>query len=289
MKSFASKAERWFTQKFPTAYYNLIQSPRISFKFRKEEKLARGVRLSHSPQPSFIFFTTQKCASRYVSRVLSALASSAGMVHADYDAYVAMTKVTVNGNPFRADGALDHAFDPTGYYYGPIGSFRLIPNFHSYKCVLQLRDPRDVMTSLYFSTTHSHALINPKLIRRRQEAQQMSIDEFVLAMTAEYLSIYSEYIDKLLGQPNVLFLKYEDMVASFPAWLNRLSGHVELGQQIHVIETLQKEANFSVNVEDVNSQKRQVTPGDHKRKLKRETIAELNATFGPILSKLNYQ
>jgi hypothetical protein len=45
---------------------------------------------------------------------------------------------------------------------------------------------------------------------------------------------------------------------------------------------------FTVDQEDIYSNKRQVTPGDHRRKLKPETIEHLNQVFADILQALNY-
>ncbi len=150
MKHVGSLFERWLSRHFPRTYYQLVQRPRFKFRFRAEKRLADGVQLSSSSHPSIIFFTTQKCASRYVSSVISALAETAGMVHADYDAYVSMIKVPKLKNPFSPEGTLSSAFNSHGYYYGPIGTYRGIPNLENYKIVLQLRDPRDVLTSLFF-------------------------------------------------------------------------------------------------------------------------------------------
>ncbi len=288
MKRLRSSLDRAFRLRFPKLYYQIIEKPKLHFRFRTEKKLIRGEKLSTSQQPSILFFTTQKCASRYVSRMIAALTEPAGMVHADYDALTTMVRLPWEQNPFAEAGAINHAFQQRGYYYGPIGTYRTIPNPESYRTILQLRDPRDVLTSLYFSTAFSHALISEKVIRRREEALQMSIDEFVVFETKEYIPIYGQYVESLLDRPGVLFLKYEDMVGSFEGWLARLMSHIGISADRAVIDRLRKEASFSVIQEDRYSQRRQVTPGDHKRKLKPETTAELNTLLGPILKRLNY-
>lgn len=288
MKRFRSSLDRAFRIRFPKLYYEFVQRPRIHFQFQTEKKLIRGEKLSGSTNASILFFTTQKCASRYVSRVIAALADSADMVHADYDAFTAIASPPQAQNPFGRDGAIKVAFQLKGYYYGPIGTYRLIPGAEGYKAILQLRDPRDVLTSLYFSTVFSHALISKKVIRRREEAKQMTIDEFVIFETKEYIPIYQEYVDQLLGKPNVLFLKYEEMVSSFEGWLAKLIGHIGISADSAVLDQLRKEADFTIAQEDPYSQRRQVAPGDHKRKLKPETIVELNRLFGPILKRLEY-
>lgn len=288
MKRVFGQIERWVSQTFPNAYYRFVQVPRFQARFSIERQLIRGKKLSTSERPSILFYTTQKCASRFVGRTIGSLAASAGMIQADYDAYVTMLRVPKEQHPFRKEGSLAQAFDPRGYYYGPIGTYREISSFHKYRVILQLRDPRDVLTSLYFSTGFSHAVISKKLIRRRKEALAQSIDQFVLDYADEYLAIYTSYCQKLLGRENTLFLKYEDMVTDFPIWLDRLSSHLGLSDQVATLKQLGVETQFSVRNEDRYSQKRQVTPGDHLRKLRPETIAELNSRFDVVLKRLSY-
>ena len=49
------------------------------------------------------------------------------------------------------------------------------------------------------------------------------------------------------------------------------------------------ESNDSVNTkENKMKHKRQVTPGDHRRKLKPETIAKLNTDLADILTRYGY-
>jgi hypothetical protein len=216
------------------------------------------------------------------------MAEPAGLVHANYDAYVTMTRVPGNLNPFSANGSMHKAFRPQGYYYGPIGSYRRIERLDAYKAVLQLRDPRDVLTSLYYSTVYSHAVISPKLIRRRKEAAQMDVDEFVLHSIGEYLSIYEIYCKQLLNQKYLLFLKYETMVGEFDSWLNQLVAHIGLGDQEKALNSIRRQADFSVNKEDKYAQRRQVAPGDHRRKLQAKTIGQLNDAFKEVLSQLDY-
>lgn len=289
MKAVITRLDRQLQRRFPNAYYRLIQRPRIRLRFKAERQLSRGISLTQSKHRSILFFTTQKCASRYVDQLLGRLAKAEGLVPIDFDAYVAMDKPPRHLSPFAADGTRAVAFQPAGYYYGPFGSWREIPEMDAYAVVLQLRDPRDVLTSLYYSTAFSHALINRKVIRRRQAAQQMSVDEYVLANSDEVLRIYRRYCDKLVGAPGVLFLKYEHMVADFRDWLGQLSTHVGLSHQRDILDALLAEADFEVEYEDKYSQRRQVTPGDHRRKLAPETIRTLNQQFEPILEALHYE
>ena len=248
-----------------------------------------GEHFSTSQRQSILFYTTQKCASVYISTLIERLAAGADMPHIHFDAYMTIMNVRGPDGPFGNPSIAKQAFVPQGYYYGPVGSLRLFPDVKDYATVLVLRDPRDVLTSLYFSTAYSHALITEKLIKERKEALGMSIDEYVLANKDLYQRIYSGYCDTILQQPNVLFLKYEDMVADFPDFLHKLAAHVGLDDQKEIIETLIAEANFKIDKEDPYSHRRQAKPGDHRNKLKAETIAVLNETFETILKSTPIQ
>jgi hypothetical protein len=289
MKKLSTSVERWVSNHFPNAYLRIVQGTRNYFRFKIERRLLKGESLSSSDHPSILFFTTQKCASRYVDKILGKLTTSAGLIHADYDAYAAMVRVPKDERLFTREDKMQVAFKSKGYYYGPLGTFRKIPNLSSYRIVLQLRDPRDVLTSLYYSTAFSHALISPKLLRRRMEAREMDVDSYVLHAANEYLPIYQEYSDSLLGREGVGFLRYEDMVADFPTWLDRLSSHTGLSTETVAIHDIRNAADFTVKEEDIYAQRRQVTPGDYLRKLQPETIKALNIKFGGILDKFGYK
>ncbi len=280
--------DRYLQQSFPQFYYSAIQKPRTFFRFKNERKLARGISLSNNPHESILFFTTQKCASRYVGEIIEQMALAEGMLPIDYDAYVTMSKVPRNLRPFSEEGTLGRAFPHHGYYFGPIGSYRDIPRIEDFRVFLQLRDPRDVLTSLYFSTAYSHALINQKMVDRRKKAKSMSVDEYVLANSAQYERIYKQYCEVLQKNSKIFFLKYELMVSEFDDWIMKLSEHIGLDQHSALIAVIKNKASFKVESEDIYSQRRQVTPGDFRRKLKPSTIEALNKQFSTVLDQFQY-
>jgi len=59
-------------------------------------------------------------------------------------------------------------------------------------------------------------------------SKNFTIDEFVLNEAENFKTIYKAYCNNLLDKSNVLFLKYEEMISDFPAWLNKLSGFLEI-------------------------------------------------------------
>lgn len=190
---------------------------------------------------------------------------------------------------------LKKTFKPAGYLYGP---FRTPPsnweppNMEAYKILLMLRDPRDVLTSLYFSVAYSHSIIDGKAGKRQLDSRaktlNKSIDEFVIDISSGYLERYNDYCENLLGKSNTFFVKYEDMVGNFNVWLNTIMTVLELGASQELQNKIIGEVDFNVPEENIYSHKRQVTPGDHKRKLQPETISILNTKFCKVLDLLGY-
>ena len=166
-----------------------------------------------------------------------------------------------------------------------------IPNLDDFNIFLMLRDPRDVLTSYYFYHAFS-SYEDPRqqefLEARNQLTQNTGIDEWVLEKAPIFKSRYEEYIEKLYGRPNVRFTRYEDMIADFESWLAGFLEFSGIHLREEAIEAIKREANFNVKKEDPKSHKRQVTPGDHKRKLKEETIRSLNRQFKKILEVFHY-
>ena len=182
-----------------------------------------------------------------------------------------------------------------GTYYGIARSteahtMEILKNI---RLVIQVRDPRDCITSLYFSYVGSHRLPDdPKkreqFLAERQEVAKTDINSFALWHADEYVYRLETIKNILEGHQDVLLLKYEDMVENTPKWLKEFSDFVaqpitpDLGGRIsHLLD-------FTVPNEDSNQHKRQVIPGDHKRKLSPETISAMNEKLGPILNTFGY-
>ena len=102
---------------------------------------------------------------------------------------------------------------------------------------------------------------------------------------------YQRYIDRLL-EPGyeVALLKYEDMILDFPKWLNQLEIACEFETSSKLRERLVNEAQRAASrKERIDSHARQRIPGDHRRKLRAETVSELNGRFADILDRLEYE
>lgn len=266
--------------------------------FQNEKRLLAGKSKPKSNQPSILLFTTHKCASGYAGGIIRSLTKNVGMTSISVETFFDKKfdkPVKELSNQEKQKIIEAGFFRPKGYYYGPLRTYSWpIENIQDYQILLMLRDPRDVLTSLYFSVAYSHMIptgkkLAQRILDNRTEVMNKSIDEWVLENAPYYLSRYEIYCEKLLGKPNVFFCKYEDMVNDFSKWLDSVIKSLQLNdvdQQLRA--KLINEANFDVE-EDIYAHKRQAQPGDHRRKLKPETISQLNYRFGDILSLLDYE
>ena len=277
----------------------LLRNVVLRVKYREEISLINACRASSSDHRSNLHFSVNKSATQYVKHILRSCAKEHAMIHIDFGGYAFHSNFPyldqLSPEQMRS---FQHLFRASGYVYSPFGGMVAdIPQIADYHIVLVLRDPRDVLTSEFFSIGRSHrmppAASNKSGAFRelRSRARVLTIDEYVICESARVKAAYQRYIDSLLepGHP-VAVLKYEDMILDFPRWLTKLEAHCELSMSSELRERLMNDARRAGSrKEQVDSHARQLRPGDHRRKLREQTIAELNERFTDILSRLDYE
>jgi hypothetical protein len=172
------------------------------------------------------------------------------------------------------------------------GGFRFVPAFLDGQhlkgagLMLLVRDPRDVLTSLYYSVTKSHVMPQGeagKLMKaHRESVSAMAIDDFVLnqARNSDWVQRYRR-ISSLKHQGKSWC--YEDVIFEKSRWFDEILDYLELDLPARLRTELVKREDIVPASERPENHVRQVAPGDHRRKLKPETIEELNALFaGPL-------
>jgi hypothetical protein len=229
-------------------------------------------------------FTTNKAASMLLYELAKPICRRARMPF-----------WSINDGTFPEKGLAEdpHAFDGKEGCFCPLRYYTEVPDVAESDIILHLRDPRDAITSQFFSLAYSHPPVgafNPTEAQR-EEWRQAGIDEHARTHADRWVKRYQDYCDNLLGRPNTTFLRYEDMVSDFPTWLERFVAPFPVARKEALVRKLARKYrhNFDVKHEDVRRQKRQVTPGDHKRKLQPDTITFLNDKFAAILPALGYE
>ncbi len=154
---------------------------------------------------------------------------------------------------------------------------------------LLIRDPRDMATSLYFSLRFSHTtagVAGPSVEASRSRLQSIEIDSYVLGQAPVLLARFREYAP--LQKTNLMLRRYEDIIFDKQAFLADLCRHFEIDLKRPVLARLVKTIDKQPETENIHAHVRQVAPGDHRRKLKPETIEKMNAILSEVLTAYDY-
>jgi hypothetical protein len=268
-------------------YYYIKPRSWLYWRTQPIGKLYKGSLETKTDKKSVLFFTVHKSASTFFNWYLKDLAKETGHIYVDVNGYFG-THGPKGLIEQQQPEFIHKVFRKTGFIYGPLRNYIPVTNMEDYPVVLVLRDPRDVLTSQYFSIKNSHPLVTKELIKRRKTAQNASVDEHALSQADRFVKTYSEYLDNIYGKKNVLFIKYEELISDFKNCLIKINSHCSLGLTEEKITKLDKSESFKKKKEDQNVHIRKISSGDHKEKLKPETIEVLNKKFEKILKRLEY-
>lgn len=190
--------------------------------------------------------------------------------------------------------AADWTFEPEGQAYGGFRNLPWpLPDFAANRTVFLARDPRDALTSLYFSVAYSHrppgstdgAAMLERFEQRRSEVRAMSIDAFVL----EEVAGFARRVEETLGHLRAHRLyRYEDVIFDKQAWAADMLDYLGLSLPERRVAKIVERNDILPRDEDPRAHIRRVTPGDHREKLQASTIARLDDGLAPLLERLGY-
>ena len=198
---------------------------------------------------------------------------------------------------------LEQALRPVGYAY--LGFRHTLPldinlDLETPKKVLLVRDPRDMLTSLYYSHKYSHPF--PKShgsahdIRLKNHVHALStdIDTFAINNAHHYAHLFNDYKQQLLSLTNCKTYRYEDVIFDKEDWLIEmlyffgLTKIISEKKLVTLARQIAKKNDIRPKTENPNKHIRQVTPGNFKKHLSSSTIDVLNSTLYPFLNYFNY-
>lgn len=195
------------------------------------------------------------------------------------------------------DPAIKPAFARNLLYYG----FRHLPpillapelQLRSRRFVLLVRDPRDALVSQYFSygrKAGSHAVPAKNaqaFLDTLARTEDREIDDYALAAAPNLrlkLEAYRGALDFGVG----LLRHYETVYFDKETFLAETFDHFAIPVPRHVIAAVARVHDVRPAQEDETKHIRKGTPGDHKEKLRPETIARLNDIFREVGSFYGY-
>lgn len=289
------RAKKAFFHHLPR--WPVLQTWKHNRRFRIERDLINGRYHKVIDRPSILHFSINKAATQYTKRIMLRCGRENGLLPVQMSAYAWATDFpylfTLSAEEVKPYLNL---FRPQGYLYTVFGGLvEGIPHLESYRTVIMVRDPRDVLVSGYYSYAYSH--VAPKAEEKvdefkewREFVQNLTVDEYAIEISQNLRTRLEKYLQVTAAYPDVCVLKYEEMIADFSTWLDHLLTYCQLEISDQLREKLLAEADRSSSKkkEELNRHRRQVTPGDHLRKLQPETIEYLNDYLADVLSGFGY-
>jgi hypothetical protein len=161
--------------------------------------------------------------------------------------------------------------------------------------IVQVRDPRDVLTSQYFYFYNCVDKGNDYKKEAKKYVRSHTINEYAKSkLGTDYLINKYSSLFKLKEYNNITFITYEDMVQNFRKWVTISTKHFNLtnGETKTLVNKFKKEF---VNIVETDPKKitaglrkshmRRVYSGDYKNKFTKESIRYLNSKF---INHLNF-
>jgi len=192
----------------------------------------------------------------------------------------------------------DRLFRPRGYCYLGFRQFfpclqgALSERLRSAQKILLVRDPRDMLVSLYYSVKYSHFYPTkgtPHFHREviaQKKTTDFTVDDFCIRWSGSYVDRLSEY-DELIDD-KCLVIKYEDIIYNKVQLAQSICGHFHLDISPQTLESLIVTYNEIPRRDRPQHHIRQAHPGDHIRKLQPKTIVTLNEILKGFLDRFGY-
>lgn len=183
-------------------------------------------------------------------------------------------------------------FSPEGVIYT---GFRSYPahfdlELDNCKIILLVRDPRDMLVSLFYSMVKSHPELRDTTgswSKEIEDADTKGLTNFVLERSFSYKMYHRRYSEALKGR-EVKVYKYEDVIYNKREWLIDILNYLEIKVEDHLVDAVVAKNDIIPDKEDDTQHVRQVHPGNYKKKLDQDTIIKLNRRMLDFLKEFDY-
>jgi hypothetical protein len=224
---------------------------------------------------SLVLYTVHKAASMLLFKTLYAYA---------YKHDVSLYSSNSDDPAFRLEKILQNNFVSHRNFavqpclVGPVRRPANFINLGPHRKIIHLRDPRDVLTSMFFSFTLSHKGIDKA---KSKIFRDLGVDNFVITRMVDMRERYLIYCRWIQEDPTIHLSTYESMYDDFAGWANWMF-HVLGAEDRALASDLAQTEDPRIIVargENAKLHKRKAEPGDFAEKLAPDTIAKLDESF----------
>lgn len=245
----------------------------------------------HENLESFYVFALPKAGSSMLENIIFDLSAISG--HTTFTPMVKLFTLGIQEEDI-AIGEPD-SFSSDGYCFS---GFRHAPTFLSprllknRKTIMLVRDPRDMLVSMYFSMRFSHVEPGPGAYRdlflaQRNALADTPIEHFVVDH-AQDLNAAIESMLNLLRHSNIRLYRYEDVIYRKLDWISDIVAFLGLKVSAAAIQAIAAKYDEMPEGENAHQHFRQGHPGDANRKLDPNTLHRIGSILAPQWQWLGY-
>ncbi|WP_198369404.1 sulfotransferase domain-containing protein [Roseomonas rosulenta] len=256
-----------------------------------------GIRLPDLPPalsdaPSVVAMSLPKAGSTLLFALLQDLAPQAGLAYVSLQDFFFINGLRLTEQPHEA-GTL---FRPRGYCYG---GFRgpppyAIPILGAARCVVLVRDPRDMAVSHWYSITQSHVVPKAEqgehfMAKARSQALERGKDAHVLQAAR---GLDAQY-DRLLGSgimhgSQTAVFRYEDVIFRKREWVEAICAWFGWAIPQEARDRIADRHDVRPARPDPSAHIRQVAPGNHREELGEKQRAQIDRILARWLTMFGY-
>jgi hypothetical protein len=194
------------------------------------------------------------------------------------------------------DDALRALLAKPGYAFGMFRSFDIAfqgLDLTQSKKFLLVRDPRDILVSLYFSMAGSHPVYGDRSVKDQLMTLRSfttgSVGEFVRCEVADRMKRRYEQYRLLCEQDdNVVVFRYEDVIFNKLGWVAEIARHMSISLPSKALRKIARRNDLLPLKEDPSRNVRQVSPGNWRTHLDEETTAHVEQLFAAEMAYFGY-
>ncbi|MCG8306715.1 MAG: sulfotransferase domain-containing protein [Cytophagales bacterium] len=280
---------------------NILKVPILSkllvgIKYKEEIKLIKNRLEVSTDLPSIVHMGFNRSASQYLKDLFFTIGPDNGYKCINLAGYAFLSNF-----PYLDDLSekefekYSYLIKPTGIIYSAFGGYiHSIEKYPDIKKIIAIRDPRDLLVSMFYSYRFSHLtpVIGDKydyFIKHKNLAQNSSIDDYCFKTSDEVLDNFTKYMDFLQKDQNHFVFKFSEFSQEFENWLEKIIDYTQLKVNTDLKNKLIHD--FHKKQPKKESQKshiRKGSSGDYLNKLQPKTIDELNSKFSAVIDYFEF-
>ena len=243
---------------------------------------------------SVLAFSMAKAGSTLLFEMLRRLSAMAGVAYFEPEAHL----FEAGRDPLARPIDLGFEYEEAGYCFGGYRQFPAhpIPLLDSARTVFLVRDPRDMIVSLYFSLVGSHEIPAAGTDGRNvmQETREfvsgLSLSEFLWSGILQYTRMFEGYVaNRFHARHNVRVYRYEDIIYRKAAFLQDVQSWFGWNVDPALVREVASEADTVPAKEQPGAHIRQVHPGNHAAYLSAAESQQICNDLREYMTLFGYQ